>query len=205
MDQVPATRSELLALREELALARRGRDLLDEKRNQLLAELRRVAETVLAGEDELERAAGEAAARLGLAEALDGPDRVLGAAAAAGVSVRPRVRTARIMGVRVAEVSTDPLARPLARRGYGLAESSPRIDGAAAAFETEIELLIEQATRELRVRRLVTEIARTTRRVNALEHVVIPDLTSSAAHIASVLDEREREDRFRLIRIRRRR
>lgn len=205
MDQVPATRSELLALREELALARRGRDLLDEKRNQLLAELRRVAETVLAGEDELERAAGEAAARLGLAEALDGPDRVLGAAAAAGVSVRPRVRTARIMGVRVAEVSTDPLARPLARRGYGLAESSPRIDGAAAAFETEIELLIEQATRELRVRRLVTEIARTTRRVNALENIVIPDLTSSAAHIASVLDEREREDRFRLIRIRRRR
>lgn len=205
MDQVPATRSELLALREELALARRGRDLLDEKRNQLLAELRRVAETVLAGEDELERAAGEATARVGLAEALDGPDRVLGAAAAAGVSVRPRVRTARIMGVRVAEISTDPLARPLARRGYGLAESSPRVDDAAAAFETELEVLIEQATRELRVRRLVTEIARTTRRVNALEHVVIPDLTSAAAHIASVLDEREREDHFRLIRIRRRR
>lgn len=202
MEQVPATRSELIALRERLALARRGRDLLDEKRTQLLAELRRVAETVLAGEDELARAAAEAAARLALADALDGPDRVRSAGAAAGISVRPRVRTARIMGVRVAEIATDPIARPLAGRRYGLAESSPRIDAAAAAFEAELELLIEQATRELRVRRLVTEITRTTRRVNALDHVVIPDLAASAARVASVLDEREREDRFRLVRVR---
>jgi V/A-type H+-transporting ATPase subunit D len=53
-------------------------------------------------------------------------------------------------------------------------------------------MLLELATGELRLRRLVDEIGRTTRRVNALETVVIPRLESERARIQAILDERER-------------
>ena len=66
-------------------------------------------------------------------------------------------------------------------------------------------MLLELATSELRLRRLVDEIGRTTRRVNALETVVIPRLESERARIQAILDERERQDRFRLKRFRARR
>ena len=60
MEQVKATRAELLAKRIQIGLARQGRDLLKEKRNALLRELMRVAEQVMRRGDELEQRVGEA-------------------------------------------------------------------------------------------------------------------------------------------------
>ena len=65
-----------------------------------------------------------------------------------------------------------------------------------------LDKLLEVAALELSVRRLADEIARTTRRMNALEHVVLPQLETERAHIALVLEEREMEDRVRLLRMR---
>ena len=65
-----------------------------------------------------------------------------------------------------------------------------------------MELLLDLAALELSVRRLAEEIARTTRQVNGLEHVVLPRLRSDARRIALVLDEREREETARLKRAR---
>jgi V/A-type H+-transporting ATPase subunit D len=65
-----------------------------------------------------------------------------------------------------------------------------------------LDRLLEVAALELSVRRLADEIARTTRRMNALEHVVLPELEAERAHIALVLEQRELEDRVRLLRMR---
>ena len=65
-----------------------------------------------------------------------------------------------------------------------------------------LDRLLDVAALELSVRRLADEIARTTRRMNALEHVVLPGLETERAHIALVLEEREMEDRVRLRRVR---
>ena len=65
-----------------------------------------------------------------------------------------------------------------------------------------LDKLLELAVLELSVRRLADEIARTTRRMNALEHVVVPRLEAERARIALVLEEREMEDRVRLRRMR---
>jgi V/A-type H+-transporting ATPase subunit D len=54
------------------------------------------------------------------------------------------------------------------------------------------------AESELRLKRLVAEIQRTLRRLNALEHLLIPRLDAERKHIQTVLDERERSDHFRL-------
>jgi V/A-type H+-transporting ATPase subunit D len=78
---------------------------------------------------------------------------------------------------------------------------SSRIDATAEAFEGLLDLIIELADSEMRLRRLAEEIGRTSRRVNALENVLIPRLTSQCDYIQMVLEEREREDLFRLKRV----
>ncbi|MDX1418281.1 MAG: V-type ATP synthase subunit D, partial [Candidatus Promineifilaceae bacterium] len=74
-------------------------------------------------------------------------------------------------------------------------------DETAAAFEVEVECLIELAQSELRLERLVREIQRTSRRANALEHIVLPRLIRERDYIEMALDERERADHFRLKRV----
>jgi V/A-type H+-transporting ATPase subunit D len=83
-------------------------------------------------------------------------------------------------------------------RGYAITGTSITIDEAAAAFEAEVDAIIQLAQSELRLRRLADEIERTSRRLNALKHILIPRLTAERRHIQMTLDERERSDHFRL-------
>lgn len=198
MERLTATRSELLARKSQLELARRGRDLLEDKRDQLMKEFRKVADLVLSGEGALNRAAGAARQALAFAESFDGPDRVRSASTVGAVGIRLDARPVHIMGVRIAEIEYEPVRRSLLNRGYDLTGTSARIDQTAELFETELDLALELAGRELRLRRLVDEITTTTRRVNALENIVIPQLRTETTLIQSILDERERQDRFRL-------
>jgi V/A-type H+-transporting ATPase subunit D len=201
MEQVRATRAELLAKKKQISLACQGRDLLKEKRNALLQELMRTAEEVMRESGELERSVGESAVALAMAEALDGPESVRSAAFAARGQVTLEVTGANIMGVPVPVIERKSVARSPLDRGYSLSGVSSRIDAVAEAFETQLDLIIELAASEMRLRRLAEEIGRTTRRVNALDNVFIPRLESQRNYMQMVLEEREREDLFRLKRV----
>ncbi len=205
MEQFTATRSELLARRADIALACQGCDVLRQKRDQLMQEYRKTADVVLAGAGALEEAAAEGRRALAAAEAADGSEAVRSAGLATRAEIPVRTKATTIMGVRIADISYEPVGRPLTGRGYSLVGTSPRIDRVAEQFEAELGMLLELATSELRLRRLVDEIGRTTRRANALETVVIPRLEREKARIQAILDERERQDRFRLKRFRARR
>lgn len=201
MEQIRATRAQLLAKKKQILLARQGRDLLKQKRNALLKELMRLAEQVVRGSDELEQSVGEAVAALALAEALDGPEAVQSAALAAQGQISLTVSVTNIMGVLTPVIEQKNLVRGPLDRGYSLNGVSSRIEAAAEAFESQLELIIELASSEMRLRRLAEEIGRTTRRVNALENVLIPRLEAQRNYIQMVLEEREREDLFRLKRV----
>ncbi|MBN1218665.1 MAG: V-type ATP synthase subunit D [Anaerolineae bacterium] len=201
MEQVRATRAELLAKKSQIALARQGRDLLKEKRNALMRELMRTAEQVMRSSDELEQSVGEATMTLAVAEALDGPEAVRSAAFAAGGQLTLEVSGANIMGVPVPVIEQKSVARNPLTRGYSLPTVSGRIDAVAEAFEILLDQIIEVAESEMRLRRLAEEIGRTTRRVNALDNVLIPRLDAQRNYIQMVLEEREREDLFRLKRV----
>ena len=196
-----ATRMELLAIRVQITLARQGRDLLKEKRNALMKELMQVADTVLRSSDALEQAAGEARQALVLAQAIDGPQALQSASFAAHGQRALTMEGAYVMGVPIPRIKSQPVMRGLLERGYSLGSASARIDEVAAKFEEEVELIIDLAAREALLRRLADEIARTGRRVNALEHILIPRLEERHDRIQLILDEREREDRFRLKRV----
>lgn len=201
MEQVRATRAELLAKKNQISLARQGRDLLKEKRNALLQELMRTAEQVIRSGEALEGDIGKATMALALAEALDGPEAVRSAAFAAQGQLMLEVTGVNIMGVPVPFIEQKSVARGPLDRGYSLPSVSSRIDATAEAFEILLDLIIELADSEMRLRRLAEEIGRTTRRVNALENVLIPRLEAQRNYVQMVLEEREREDRFRLKRV----
>jgi V/A-type H+-transporting ATPase subunit D len=100
----------------------------------------------------------------------------------------------------IVELDHDTVGRSRIGRGYSLTATTPRIDRTAEDFEVVLDGLLDVVAVEMSLRRLAEEITRTTRRVNALEYVVVPRLEAERDYIAMVLDERELENRVRLMR-----
>ena len=200
MRQVSATRSELLARRTRIGLAVQGRDLLKEKRTALMREFDRLSANAVAAMKDLEERARGARASLSEAVALDGPEAVGSVALAARGEVGVGLVSKSVAGVQIVELEHDPVGRARTERGYSLSATTPRIDGVAEGFESVLDGLLDFVAVELSLRRLAEEITRTTRRVNALEHRVVPGLEDERDYIAMVLDERELENRVRLMR-----
>lgn len=202
MAELSATRTELLARRVRIGLATQGRDLLKDKRAALMKEFGRLSESVVEAVQELGLRSAESRRALVEAVSADGAEAVGSAALAASGDIATQLATRSVAGVQVVELEHEPVLRPRTDRGYDLRATTPSIDDAAAGFERQLEALLDVAASELSVRRLAGEITRTTRRVNALEHVVIPQLEHERDAIQAVLDERELEDRVRLRRAR---
>lgn len=200
MERVSATRSELLARRAQIGLAAQGRDLLKEKRTALMREFDRLSATVMAAMKDLEGRASAARGSLSEAVALDGPEVVGSAALAATGEIGVELKTKNVAGVPIVELGHEPVGRARIGRGYSLTATTPRVDRTAEDFESVVESLLDIVAVELSLRRLAEEITRTTRRVNALDNVVIPRLEAERDYIAMVLDERELENRVRLMR-----
>lgn len=192
---------ELLATRARLGLARQGLGLLEEKRDALMHEFYREVRTVYAAHEDLEMAAGAARHALEEARVLLGTDTVSAAAAASLGNVNVDVRSVTVMGVHVPEVTSRDLVRTAEARGRDAGASGPSLEMAAEAYEHEVTIAIKVASLEARARRLAREIRRTSSRVNALRTRVIPDLEAEAKAIAFALEQHEREDHFRLKRV----
>ncbi len=191
----------LLARRAQIELAQQGRDLLTDKRNALIKELQKLAEQVMVRSDALDEAAADARLALAEAEAYDGPEALRSAALATRKGIQVEARVANIMGVQVPELAAPPVSRRLNERGYALTTTTPRIDAVADRFENVVGLMLTLSSQEIRLRRLAQEIRSTTRRMNALEHVLLPRLRAEKDYIQMMLEERERENIFRFKRL----
>jgi V/A-type H+-transporting ATPase subunit D len=168
MRKISSTRMEMLAHQRRIALAKRGRELLEQKRTALIKEFLRVADTVREGSEALQQAAIEARHALARAEAVAGTEAVRSAAIASRAEFPVQVETTSVMGVKVPHVEGRRVGRSMWGRGYSLQGTSITIDEAASAFEAELDVVIRLAERELRLRHLAEEIQHTSRRVNAL-------------------------------------
>lgn len=197
MRKVSCTRMELLAHKAQISLARQGRELLEQKRSALLRELLRIADTVMAHTEALYDASASARQALARAEAFAGSEAVRSATLSSQADLPLHVTMANVMGVRIPHIEQQPVLHSTLGRGYSIVGSSILIDEAAAAFEIEVEAIIQLAESELRLKRLAAEIQRTSRRLNALDHLLIPELESEREFIEVALDEHERADHFR--------
>lgn len=198
MTDVKPTRSELINLEKKIKLAKGGHSLLKRKRDGLIREFFDVLEEAKAHQSALSRQYSEATVALEVARITDGTMAVR--SASNSLKHRPEVnlKTKNIMGVVVPEVQAEKSEKKFTERGYGIVGTSPSMDDAFEAYEKVLDSIIVAAEIETTMRRLLLEIERTKRRVNALEFSVIPTLESDASFIRLRLEEMERENIFRL-------
>jgi len=198
MEQVRPTRMELMRMKAQIRLAEQGRDLLRQKMDALIQEFFRILSTVSESRDELEQVSRAADLALMMAEAVEDPVMLRSASFATRRSITVDISGKNIMGVPVPVIEKKRVSKNTLERGYGIITTSARIDETAERYEVELDLLIKLAEIETAMRRLGTEIQMNRRRVNALEQILIPELKSQAKYIKNAIEEREREDLFRL-------
>ncbi|MDP3624094.1 MAG: V-type ATP synthase subunit D [Methanobacteriaceae archaeon] len=199
IEGINPTRMELLKLKDREKLAVKGYSLLKEKRNALIMEFFNILERVKGSRENVEEKLKEAFEDLTAAQVIMGDLAVNKAALSVKESVNVDIDSRSIMGVvvPVVESSTSP-ERTVVERGYGFVDTSVKLDEAAKKFEESIALIIELGEIEKTIILLAGEIESTKRRVNALEHIIIPRLENTVKYIEMRLEEMERENFVRL-------
>ena len=195
---VNATRMELLNLRRRVALAQRGHRLLSEKRDELSRQLIHIARQIQPLRQKVERELSETCRRFMLARATMEPEHTKAALEVPTKKLNLTIDFARVMNVRVPHLAKEISGEIIC---YGFATTSGELDVALLALERAFDSLIELAEKEKQARLLAVELNMTRRRVNVLEHVVIPELHETIRFIYDKLSEAERDNTTRLMKI----
>jgi len=198
LGQYKPTRSQLLLVRKTKRTAERGHRLLKLKRDALIVEFFRVLDRAKKMRSNLVEKYAVAEQRIAIARAVEGAIGVRSAAFALLENPTLDLKTRNVMGIVVPRIEARAVRKSIEQRGYGIIQTSARIDEAAEAYEDLVENIIVAAEIETTMRRLIEEIEKVKRRVNALEYRVIPELISTEAWIRQRLDEMERDNFMRL-------
>ncbi|MBI4440511.1 V-type ATP synthase subunit D [Candidatus Woesearchaeota archaeon] len=198
MPDVKPTRSELIALKKKIKLAKSGYNLLKKKRDGLILEFFEVLKKVKESRGELTEIYRGAIYKMSVTRTIENDLHIKSIALAITEGPEVSIEEKNVMGLRVPKISGKALEKNFMGRGYGLLSSSIRIDETADAYERVVEKVIIAAEVEITLKKLLNEIEKTKRKVNALEQIVIPRMESSAAYIRMRLEEMERENFSRL-------
>ncbi len=203
MEQISPTRTELLTRRAQIRLAEQGAEMLRSKREVLVREFLKELKNFSSERDKMRSAVVKAVQSLLTAIAIDGTETLSSVAFATRQPVTVELKKQNIWGASVIGVKSDYSVRASESRGYTPYTVSARIDETAERFEQVIEHAIHVAPAEHKLAVLAEHIRKTSRRVNALEQRLLPGLREQICFIRNTLDQREREDTFRLKRLKR--
>ncbi|RLM76348.1 V-type ATP synthase subunit D [Halorubrum sp. Atlit-26R] len=198
---VKPTRKNLMAIEDRIELSERGHDTLEQKRDGLIMEFMDILDQAQDVRSEVSENYETAQRKIDMARAMEGDVAVRGAAAALKEHPEITTQSKNIMGVVVPQIESSKVKKSLDERGYGLLGSSARIDEAADAYEELLEKIILAAEVETAMKKMLTEIETTKRRVNALEFTLLPTLYENQEYIEQKLEEQEREEIFRMKKI----
>ncbi|MBN1164626.1 MAG: V-type ATP synthase subunit D [Candidatus Krumholzibacteriota bacterium] len=190
---IAPTKTNLMRIKRDLGFAVEGWELLDQKRKILVVELMGLIDRAVEAQEEVESKLGEAFNALDQAILRMGRREVnliaLGMLIGSEISFSQK----RVMGVSLPRVKIKFDDRS---PYFAAAESSIWIDEAVKKFRETLRLLGNLAEARISLMRLSREVAKTIRRVNALEKIFIPDYRESLKHIEMALEEAEREAFF---------
>jgi V/A-type H+-transporting ATPase subunit D len=198
---IKPTRSELIGLKRKITLSEKGYTILKMKRDGLILEFFNVLDRAKTTREDLQEKYKKAARMSDLANTVEGSISLKAAAFSVKETPSIMLRPKNIMGVVVPEIQASKVKKGLFDRGYGLLATSSVMDETATAYEELVDAIVRSAEIETTMKRLLEEIESTKRRVNALEFKVIPELTAARDFIKMRLDEMEREELFRLKKI----
>jgi V/A-type H+-transporting ATPase subunit D len=200
-DNIKPTRSELIDLKKRIKLSQSGHKLLKMKRDGLILELFEILDKAKNIRSEVEKQFALASQRLALAKSVEGVVVVRSTAFALKDNPKLELQSKNVMGVVVPKIEATSVHKKLNEHGYGIIGTSSRIDEAVESYEILVEKIILAAEIETTMKKLLEDIEKTKRRVNALEFKVIPELDEAKNFIVLRLEEMERENTFRLKRI----
>lgn len=202
IDGINPTRMELLSLKNRTKLAVKGHGLLKEKRDALIKEFFDILDRVKGVREAAERSLKEANEALLEAQIAMGDLAVRKASLSVKESIDVDIKSRSVMGVSVPVTNVKMEERSIIDRGYSFSDTTIQLDEAAKKFEGSIKFLIELGEVEKTIFLLAEEIEATKRRVNALEHIMIPRFENTEKYIDMRLQEMERENFVRLKMIR---
>lgn len=197
---VNPTRMELRRLKTRLKTATRGHKLLKDKSDEMVRrfmELVRVNKTL---REEIEGEVGEALRGFMLARAVSSAEDIEQALAMPKVAVTIEAGTQNIMGVDVPSLSVN-VPTPEDLLPYAFSSTPADLDAAVIKLSQLTEKLLKLAEVEKTCNMLADEIEKNRRRVNALEYVMIPQLNETIKYILMKLDENERGNITRLMKV----
>ncbi len=186
------TRHELLKLEDQLNIAEKALNLLQEKYRLLMQEVEDVRKTLLPFQQELADKIAKAYALLSELIISLGFRKVYRAALSTQANDEVDVRWTTIRGVAVPRLESKIQKRNLLQRGYSMTGTDHLVDKSAETFEDMLAYLIQVAELENILRIWEKEIERTRVRVSALQKVLIPSLRHEINVIESSLEERDR-------------
>ena len=200
--RVNPTRMELKKLQTRYTTARRGHKLLKDKRDELMRQFLAVVRDVRALRTRVERALGDVFAGVAMAGAAAHPRMLEAALLVPKCESALAVKQRNCMSVTVSQFELQDTGENAAVGfPYGFAFTSGELDGALTALVSVRTDLVKLAELEKQAQLLAAEIERTRRRVNALEHILMPQYLSAIRIIKMKLDENERGNITRLMKV----
>jgi V/A-type H+-transporting ATPase subunit D len=200
--EVKPTRTELIAIKRKIALYDRGYKLLKMKRDGLILEFFNILSKARDIRSKIISDYKKADEKLTIATGVDGETAVYSVAFSRHEDPKVIMGSKNVMGTLVpTTLESGTVKRRIDQRGYGIIGMSVRIDEAVDAYEQLVEDIILAAELETTLRKLVEEIEKNKRIVNALEFRILPELKKNEVFIRTRLEEMERENVFRLKRI----
>lgn len=200
--QVNPTRMELTRLKKKLVTAVRGHKLLKDKRDELMRQFLDKVRENKALREEVETALVSANQNFMLARA-GMPDEMLNTALLAPrQELTISAGTQNVMSVEIPDFdfkTRTPDQNDM--YSYGFAFTTGDLDDAILSLSEVFPKMLKLAEVEKSCQLMAAEIEKTRRRVNALEHVMIPELQTNIKYITMKLDENERSTQIRLMKV----
>lgn len=200
--QVNPTRMELTRLKKKLVTAVRGHKLLKDKRDELMRQFLDKVRENKALREEVETALVSSNQNFMLARA-GMPDEMLNTALLAPKQeLTISAGTQNVMSVEIPDFdfkTRTPDQNDM--YSYGFAFTTGDLDDAILSLSEVFPKMLKLAEVEKSCQLMAAEIEKTRRRVNALEHVMIPELQTNIKYITMKLDENERSTQIRLMKV----
>ena len=187
---IAPTKSNLLSMKEQLAVSTNGYELLEEKREILVRELMHLVDKVKVLEEEINKVIAQAYPAFTKMLMLEGSDQVERIAHSVNYKFEMTEKHVNIGGMNF--TSMDVIL-PKKELFYSFLGTYADTDATIDKFFELLKLLTQMASIRTIVWRLAAEVKKTQRRVNALDKMIIPQTKETKAYIDSVLEESERE------------
>lgn len=201
MMNVNPTRMELSRLKKRLAVARRGHKLLKDKRDELMRQFLDIVRECKTLREKVENKLEEYYQNFSVAKALMSEESMETALVLGNQTIHLTGEIRNIMSVNVPSFSFEIQKRSDSVFPYGFLDTSAQLDDSLLSLNAIFPELLRLSGMEKTVELLASEIEKTRRRVNSLEYVMIPQLTETIKSITMKLDENERGNLTRLMKV----